>query len=106
MEQAFYTDRLRSKYGLEVVTPDAERRQVLHEKIFKELSAGIATEETGRWFVELCKDMIEKERVECLILACTELRLVLHEGDVSVPFFETAALHAQGAAAWALGDGI
>ncbi len=105
MEQGFYKERLASKFGLEVVTPDAETRQALHEKIFKELSAGIVTEETGNWFVDLCKTMIQKEHVDCLILACTELRLVLQEGEVSVPFFETAALHAQGAAAWAVAEG-
>ena len=105
MEQGFYKERLASKFGLEVVTPDAETRRTLHEKIFKELSAGIVTEETRTWFVDLCKTMVEKEHVDCLILACTELRLVLQEEDVTVPFFETATLHAQGAAAWAVDDG-
>ena len=105
MEQEFYKERLAVKFGLEVVTPDAETRRALHEKIFTELSAGIVTMETREWFVALCKTMVEKERVDCLILACTELRLVLQEGDVTVPFFETATLHAQGAAAWALDGG-
>ena len=40
MEDSFYLSHLREHYGLEVITPDAAARQLVHNVIFNELCVG------------------------------------------------------------------
>ncbi|MNU10878.1 putative racemase [compost metagenome] len=40
---------------------------------------------------------------EGVILGCTEITLLLGQGDVALPVFDTTALHAQAAVTLALG---
>jgi len=39
-----------------------------------------------------------------VILGCTEIGLLLRQDDASVPLFDTATIHAEAAAAFALTD--
>jgi aspartate racemase len=39
-----------------------------------------------------------------VILGCTEIGLLLHPEDASVPLFDTATIHAEAAALYALED--
>ncbi len=39
-----------------------------------------------------------------IVLGCTEIMLLVGEGESAVPLFDTTTLHAQAAVAWALGD--
>jgi aspartate racemase len=39
---------------------------------------------------------------QAIILGCTEIALLVSPQDAEVPLFDTTALHAQAAAAWAL----
>ena len=40
MEQDFYKGRLETRFGLDVLVPDAPDRRVVHDIIYKELVAG------------------------------------------------------------------
>jgi aspartate racemase len=37
--------------------------------------------------------MVEEEYIDSLILGCTELPLILTEGDSSIPYLNTAEIH-------------
>lgn len=40
---------------------------------------------------------------QAIILGCTEISLLIGAEDAPVPLFDTTAIHAQSAVAWALG---
>lgn len=103
MERDFYTKILKDSYHLEVITPGMEERQVVHDIIYNELVKGTFKETSKQAILQIIKDL-EKEGVEGIILGCTELPLLIAPGDVSVPTFNTTAIHAQEAVKWALSN--
>lgn len=101
MEKDFYKNTLAEKYGLEVIIPSPQDRQVLHDIIYTELVKGKFTEMSKRWCQELIKKL-SKEGAEGAILGCTELPILLPEYEMDVPTFDTGKLHAYKAVEWAL----
>ena len=102
MEEEFYISRLQERYGLEVIVPNKEFRDKVDGYIFSELSKQPVSEEVKASFKDACTSLASDHGVDCVALACTELRLVLDAGEISVPAFETTGLHAKGIAEWAL----
>ena len=103
MEQDFCKSRLTDKFGLEVVVPDQEFRGRVDDLIFRELSRSPISEDVKLYFHEIYTKLMKDHEVDCIVLACTELRLVFTKEDFTVPTFETTTLHAEGIARWALG---
>jgi len=101
MEEAFYRGRLQELHGLEVIIPPASDRAVVHRVIYEELVLGkILPPSRGEY--ERITRSLEKEGAEGVILGCTEIGLLLRPGDVGVPLFDTALIHAEAAAEMAL----
>ena len=46
--------------------------------------------------MKIVNRMIEEDRVEAVVLGCTELPLILKETDYEVPLFNTVQIHVQG----------
>ncbi len=101
MEQVFYRGRLRSRFGLTVLVPEASSRKLVHEVIYSELCRGIVSKSSREAFQQIVSELVAKG-AEGVILGCTEIGLLLRPGDVSVPVFDTAELHAEAAASFAL----
>lgn len=101
MQGSFMTDRLREKFGIEVVIPEEEVCVKMHDIIFGPLADGVVSKETKDFYLHSARSLVEKG-AQGLILACTELQFVLKDGDVDVPLFDTVRLHARGVAEWAL----
>ena len=40
--------------------------------------------------------------IQCVILGCTEIGLLIKQSDISIPLFDTSLIHAQEAALLAL----
>jgi aspartate racemase len=96
MELDFFKDKLAQK-GIEAIIPISEAdKDFIHYTIFEELGRGIATEETKKRYLEIANELI-KNGAEGIILGCTEIPLVIKEGDLSVPIFDTTLIHAQAA---------
>ncbi|WP_372408074.1 aspartate/glutamate racemase family protein [Streptomyces luteireticuli] len=100
MEQAFYKDRLAAG-GLEVLVPDEEGRRTVHRVIYEELCAGVVREESRAAYREIIRGLVAAG-AEGVVLGCTEIELLVDEGDSPVPVFPTARLHAEAAVEWAL----
>jgi aspartate racemase len=103
MEDAFFTERLTSYFGVEALVPDAEDRAALHAIIFQELVRGIVEPRSKA----SCLDIIAKARrrgCDGVILGCTELGMLLSQADMTEPAFDTAAIHAQAAVDFALAN--
>ena len=102
MEQDFYTGRLREKLGLEVVVPDQADRALVHQVIYDELCLGRVTDSSRQVFVDVALRLASRG-ADCLILGCTEVAMLLDESNAPLPIFDTALIHAEAAADFALG---
>lgn len=103
MEDDFIKGRLVSKAGVEVLIPEEEDKIAVNAAIFKELAAGIFTEETRAMMAGVVKRLAERG-AQGVVLACTELLFVVKQEDVPIPIFETMDLHSKGLADWMLAE--
>lgn len=101
MEQDFYKGRLSRDHGLGVLVPDAEDRATVHKIIYEELVAGKVTAESRDAYRGVIARLVQNG-AEAIILGCTEIMLLVRAEDSPVPIFDTTALHAAAAVAFAL----
>jgi aspartate racemase len=101
MELPFFRDRLSHK-GLEVFTPEAQSiRDYIQETLRDELGRGITKEETRVAYLKIINDLVDRG-AEGIIFGCTEIPLLIHSKDVSVPVFDTTRLHSNAVVDFAL----
>ena len=100
MEQSFFKDKLIQKQ-IEVIVPQADDRQFVHNVIFDELGKGIFSDTTKSRFISIINSLIE-QGAEGVILGCTEFPLLIKQADCSVPTFDTTEIHANAAVKFAL----
>ncbi|MEL7964809.1 aspartate/glutamate racemase family protein [Vreelandella neptunia] len=101
MEQDFYIGRLEQRFGIEVVVPDQSERDIVHRIIFDELCQGRIEDESRQRYLAII-DALHAQGAQGVILGCTEIAMLVGQGDTAVPLYDTTALHAQRAVAWAL----
>ena len=102
MEQDFYRGRLAGQHGIEVMVPDADDRDLVHRVIYEELCLGRIEQASRQAYRDVMRRLVERG-VQGIILGCTEISLLVGAQDASVPLFDTTAIHAEAAAARALG---
>ena len=102
MELPFYTERLRDKFGLDVLVPDESARSDVHRIIYDELCHGVIDDESRATYVAII-DELAKRGAQAVILGCTEITLLIGADDSPLPVFDTTALHAKAAVEWAAG---
>lgn len=100
MEQTFYTDQLRQA-GLSPVVPGDADRATVHRVIYDELCKDIRNPESRAAFEQIAQHLAD-DGVDCLILGCTEVGMLLNQGNVSVPVFDTTLIHCEAALDFAL----
>lgn len=93
MEEDFYKSRLKTKYKIDVIVPDEQDREFVHNVIYQELIAGIINSESKNKFKQIIKKL-KKAGAEGVILGCTEIPLLIKPADSDLPIFDTTALHA------------
>lgn len=93
MEHDFYKGRLAEKFELEVMVPDENDREFVHEVIYEQLCRGDIRAVSRQKYLEIIQKMIAKG-AEGIILGCTEIPLLVKQEDVSVPVFDTTGIHA------------
>ena len=96
MELPFYAARLAERFGIEVLTPDAEDRDTVHRVIYEELCHGLI-EPASRAAYTAIIGQLAARGAQAVILGCTEITLLIGERDSPLPVFDTTALHAQAA---------
>ncbi|MEO8747452.1 MAG: aspartate/glutamate racemase family protein [Rhodanobacter sp.] len=101
MEQDFYTGRLRDQHGLEVLVPGLPDREIIHRVIYEELCLGRLIDRSRDEYRRIVANLVS-QGAEAIILGCTEISLLVQQGDASVPLFDTTSLHASKAVDWAL----
>ncbi|TYR34084.1 aspartate/glutamate racemase family protein [Mesorhizobium microcysteis] len=100
MEQSFYTDRLVAA-GLEPIIPSADDRTLTHRIIYDELCRDIVTDDSRAAYVGIASRLVARG-ADSLILGCTEVGMLLDQGNVSVPVFDTTLVHCEAALEMAL----
>jgi len=93
MEQPFYRERLATRFGLDVITPGAAERQQIHDVIYQELCVGRVVDSSRDAYRRIAAALVE-QGAQGLIFGCTEIMMLLDASDVTVPAFDTTALHA------------
>lgn len=94
MEKDFYRLRLRERFGIECLIPDEEQRGKLNEIIFAELCQGKFVDASRRFVIDTARELISRG-ARGIVLACTELPLVVSQEDLAVARFDTMAAHAE-----------
>lgn len=96
MNNRFY-HKVFEKQNIEIATPDEESKAFIHSKIFGELVSGIIKDDTRKKFIEIIDRLKSVSGIDCLILGCTELPLILSDSDIpGIPILNTTAIHAKG----------
>lgn len=102
MEQEFYAERLEQKYGLEVLIPPKEDRELVHKVIYDELCLGKTQEASKKEYLRIISDL-SKSGAEGIILGCTEIGMLVKQDDTNVKLFDTTLIHATRAVEEAVG---
>jgi aspartate racemase len=94
MEQDFYKGRLAGKFGIEVLIPEPEEREIIHNIIYSELCLGKVKEHSRRQYLQII-DALRQRGAEAVVLGCTEIALLVRQEDTPVPLYDTTAIHAE-----------
>lgn len=101
MEHDFYKGRLIEKFGLDVVVPDEEDRQTVHDIIYDELCLGVVKEASKEKY-QVIIEKLKSQGAQGVILGCTEIMLLIQQADTDLPVFDTTRIHAESAVTFAL----
>ena len=104
MKEDFYRERLRKRFGIEVLVPEEDDMAAIHQIIYDELCGGKIKAASRRICTDIISRLISRD-AEGIILGCTELPLLIRAGDIDVPVFNTTRLHAEAAVNLALAEG-
>lgn len=94
MEADFYKKPFREK-GIEIVVPSESERELIQERLFAEIELGIIKDSTRDELLDIVKRMIDEDKIDSLILGCTELPLILPRSKYGIPFLNTTAIHCE-----------
>jgi aspartate racemase len=100
MEDGFFAAHLK-KAGIETLVPGEKERGEIDRVIFEELARGRTEEGARRRFQEIISGLASRG-AEGVVLGCTEIPLLIREGESPIPALDTIRLHAVAAAAKAL----
>jgi len=103
MELPFWKERMARRFGIDVITPGAEDRAMVHQVIFDELCLGRILDASRAAFAEVA-ERLQASGAEALILGCTEIGLLIGPQAVSLPAFDTTRFHCEAAVDFSLGS--
>ncbi len=93
MEHDFYKGRLINNFGLDVLIPEKTDCDIIHRVIYEELVLGKIVDASRTEYQRIMSDLLAKG-AEGIILGCTEIELLIKDGDSSAPLFPTTRIHA------------
>ena len=92
MRAGFFDEYFKQR-GIAIVTPDAPDQEYVHGKYFGELVPGVFLDETRAGIVAVLDRLRQQHDIDGVILAGTELPLLLRGVDYPVPLLDTARIH-------------
>jgi len=100
MTESFYRKRLVAK-GVDLLPPDIANVELLDSIIYDELMVGKVSRDAQRSLKSLITNKAQ-EGADAIILACTELDLVVDVDANVLPVFDSTRIHCEAAANWIL----
>lgn len=94
MEDGFYSSRLESRFGLEVIVPELLDRRRIDQIIYHELCQGKILDRSKSEMIHMIK-VLQDKGAEAVLLGCTELGMLITAEDVDIPVYDTMVLHAK-----------
>ena len=100
MNSGIYRKKLET-IGIETLVPSEEDKRFVDKVIRKELVPGVIKAKSKERFVRII-DTLASLGAEGVILGCTEIPLLISQGDCHIQLFNTALIHAQKALAYSI----
>jgi aspartate racemase len=96
--QATFYPKVFSREKIELFVPDTEDRDYIHDKYLNELVSGNFLADTRANLLAIVDRMKEKDDIDGVILAGTELPLILRGSEHNgIPLLDTAEIHCEAA---------
>jgi aspartate racemase len=102
MTEKFYRQRLVS-HGVSLLPADMELADRIDRIVYDELTVGKVSRESERFMKSELTD-IAKEDVQAVVLACTELELIVDVKANVLPIYDCTSIHAKAGVAFILGE--
>ena len=102
MTESFYRHRLVSR-GVDLLPPDMGNVEAVDKIIYDELMVGKVTRSAERTLRTIITRK-QQEGAQAIVLACTELDLVVDVDANVLPIFDSTRIHCDAAADWLLED--
>lgn len=102
MTEAWFRQRL-VRHGLTLAPYDMSRADEIDRIIYEELMQGKASENSRRTMKTFITD-IAKQDIQAVILACTELVMLVDPDANVLPIYDTTRIHVAAGIDWILGD--
>jgi len=98
MRGRFYPDVF-TRAGVELVVPAEQERALIHDKYINELLKNVFSPESREQIFAIIEEMRKRDRIEAVVLAGTELPLILREVEprAGIPFLDTTKIHVEAA---------
>ncbi|MFT5226811.1 MAG: aspartate racemase [Polaribacter sp.] len=101
MEQDFYKGRLVEQFGLCVLTPNENDREIIHNIIYEELCLGSQLPSSKSEYLRIVSELAN-QGAQAVILGCTEVGMLIKQSDTNIKLLDTTEIHAQKAVEYAL----
>jgi aspartate racemase len=96
--QATFYPKVFSREGIELLVPGPEDQTYIHDKYLNELVSGKFLADTRAGLLAIVDRMKEKHDIDGVILAGTELPLILRDREHNgIPFLDTTQIHCEAA---------
>jgi aspartate racemase len=102
MTESFYRKRLVA-HGIDLLPPNLDYVELLDRIIYDELMVGKVTREAERTMKTIITNKAQ-DGAAAIVLACTELDLVVDVDANVLPIFDSTRIHSEAAADWILGE--
>ena len=96
MEEDFYFDYLKKSFNINAIKPGDEDRTMVNRVIFEELVKGEFKDDSRNAFMDVI-DKMKKKGADSVMLACTEIPLLIKQEHSSLPVIDTTFIHAAAA---------
>ena len=96
MRADFYPEEF-SQVGIEMVRPRETEREFIHQKYLGELLKNQFLPTTRTEIQDIAERMVAEEGAEAIVLAGTELPLLLRASGSAIEFLDTTVIHVEAA---------
>lgn len=103
MTENFYRQRLVA-HGVDLLPPDMDSVEQVDRIIYEELMLGKATRDAQRALKTIFTQKAQ-DGAQAIVLACTELEMIVDVDANVLPIFDSARIHCEAAVDWIMGEG-